>query len=75
MASKRELKKRVKRLTEVFVADAVVVSEMYPEKSEEINKMIEEVLEKRNKMLHAINHPPMKGVSKKTRTLRKKKRS
>jgi hypothetical protein len=62
MASKRELKKRVKRLTEVFVADAVVMSEMYPEKSEEINKMIEEVLEKRNKMLHVINHPPMKGV-------------
>lgn len=62
MASKRDLKKRVKRLTEVFVADALVMSEIYPEKSDDIKQMIENVLAQRAKMLHAINHPPMKGV-------------
>lgn len=55
MASKRELKKRIKRLAGIFVADAFMMSDIYPQKDEKIQQLLDKTQEEYQKVIKSIN--------------------
>ncbi|MCX7696176.1 MAG: DUF3435 domain-containing protein [Bacteroidales bacterium] len=61
MASKRVLKKRIKRIAGIFVADALIMSDIYPQKDDKIQELLDQTQQEYQEVLDALNHRFFRG--------------
>jgi predicted nucleic-acid-binding protein len=57
MANRRELKKDINYITEEVIADCLLFVDINPDKDKEaIANIINNIIDKRNELIHSINH-------------------
>lgn len=57
MPSRRELKKDINHLTHDLITECYAYKHYNPSKANVVNKKIAEILNKKNELIHRVNHP------------------